>query len=272
MTAHQDPQVRQARRLFEENHDRFTDRARWVGHRQGIPHTDLDDFVSDVMVKLIDDDFAVLRAFRGRGDVLTYVTAVIIHLAQDQRNRLWGKWRPSAEAKRGGPVAIELECLLYRDGHGFQEACAMVRERFPATEQKELDALASRLPPRTPRRFETDTGLTDLTTTDRADDKLEGEERDARKRHVLESLDDALKALAPEWQLALRMFYQRGWKAARIARALDLETKQVYRLFEHAKRRLRKNLEARGLTGESALADLGWDLDPATAPEPLSEN
>ncbi len=41
----------------------------------------------------------------------------------DYQNHLWGKWHPSAEAKRLGPMAVRLERLRYRDQLSFEEAC-----------------------------------------------------------------------------------------------------------------------------------------------------
>jgi hypothetical protein len=45
----------------------------------------------------------------------------------DYRNRLWGKWRPSAEAKRLGPTAILIERLVARDGWAVDQVIEMVR-------------------------------------------------------------------------------------------------------------------------------------------------
>ncbi len=52
---------------------------------------------------------------------------VVQRLFLDHRNRQWGKWRPSAEAKRRGPLAILLERLVVRDGWTFEQAVETLR-------------------------------------------------------------------------------------------------------------------------------------------------
>src|SRR5215208_5464467 len=54
----------------------------------------------------------VRRRFERRSSLPTYVTVVIQRLFLDYRNRLWGKWRPSSDAKRLGPTAMLLERLV----------------------------------------------------------------------------------------------------------------------------------------------------------------
>lgn len=238
----------------------IAERARRIGRRQGLPERDLDDFVADVMVKLIEDDYAVLRAFHGRSRVLTYVSTVILHLAHDELNRRWGKWRPSAQARRLGVEAVALERSLYRDGHTFVDSERLLLERFPQLRAEDVERLASQLPAREKRRFDSDEQLENLPAAERADDSDVCIERDARKCRVLTLLRRGLATLDPIWQLAITWRYERGQHAAEIAHGIGLETREVYRILEHAKRRLRRFLEAQGIDAHVALADLGWDL------------
>lgn len=55
-----------------------------------------------VRLKLVEGDYAVLRAFRGQSSIQTYLSVVIQRMVLDHRASAWGKWRPSAEARRGG--------------------------------------------------------------------------------------------------------------------------------------------------------------------------
>lgn len=238
----------------------IAERARRIGRRQGLPERDLDDFVADVMVKLIEDDYAVLRSFHGRSRVLTYISVVILHFAHDELNRRWGKWRPSAQARRLGVEAMALERLLYRDGHTFADSERLLLERFPQLRAEDIERLTGQLPAREKRRFDGDELLENLPAAERADNSDVCLERDTRKLRVLALLRRGLATLDPIWQLAITWRYERGQHAAEIARGLDLETREVYRILEHAKRRLRRFLEAQGIDAHVALADLGWDL------------
>ncbi|MGH8186413.1 MAG: hypothetical protein ACREUC_07605, partial [Steroidobacteraceae bacterium] len=77
-------------------------------------------------LKLIEHDYAVLRRFEGASSLRTYLTVVLHRVLLDQRNREWGRWRPSAAAYRNGPLAVRLERLVTRDGLTPAEAIAAV--------------------------------------------------------------------------------------------------------------------------------------------------
>ena len=75
----------------------------------------------------------MLRRFEGRSSLTTYITVVVQRLFLDRRNRLWGKWRPSAEARRLGPTAVLLERLVSRDGWSAEQALETLRVNHGVT-------------------------------------------------------------------------------------------------------------------------------------------
>ena len=126
----------------------------FVSSRHHLPGVDADDFGAHVKLKLIEDDYAVLKKFEGRSSLRTYLTVVIQRLFLDYRIAAWGKWRPSAEATRGGEIAILLERLTSRDGYSFDEACELLETNHQVTlPRAELEAMAGRLPGRTAAAF-----------------------------------------------------------------------------------------------------------------------
>src|ERR1051325_10087486 len=98
----------------------------WVCARRGLRGAEAEDFASTVKLRLIENDYEVLGRFEGRSSLKTYVTAVINRLYIDYQNQRFGKWRPSAQDRRLGPLALRLECLLYRDGLKLEAACAVL--------------------------------------------------------------------------------------------------------------------------------------------------
>src|SRR6185436_17582702 len=78
----------------------------FVCSRQHLSPSDVDDFSSHVRLKLIEDNYGIIRKFEGRSSFRTYLTVVIQRMFLDYRISAWGKWRPSAEARRRGPVAL----------------------------------------------------------------------------------------------------------------------------------------------------------------------
>lgn len=211
-----------------------------------------EDFLSHVNEKLIEDDYAVIRKFKGRSSLKTYLTVCISNLMRDYQNHLWGKWRPSAEALRLGPVAILLEKLLVRDGYSFNESVQIlqVNQKVEMSWQ-ELADIAARLPNRSPRPAEEEGEELQNrpSPNERADDKLDEQEREARRCRVLEILQEVRKTLPNEDQLILKNL-DGGFSVANISRTLQLEQKQLYRRIQKIYKDLRDELGRRGIRKE----------------------
>src|SRR5262249_26292549 len=80
--------------------------------RHALDPDECDDFASYTKARLLDDDYAVLRKFRGESALTTYLTVVLSMFFRDYRVSRWGRWRPSAAARRRGPLAVRLETLV----------------------------------------------------------------------------------------------------------------------------------------------------------------
>src|SRR5689334_6294840 len=113
-----------------------------VCRRNGLDPDETDEFAGVVRLRLVEDDYAVLRAFRGRSTLKTYLTAVIMRLLLDHRRQEWGKWRNTALAERLGDAAMELERLLHRDERPLEEALSIAGSRHPELTRADLVELA----------------------------------------------------------------------------------------------------------------------------------
>ena len=114
-------------RLLLDHLDLVDQIVRTTGRRRHLSATELDDFASFVNLRLIEDDYAILRKFQNRSTLWTYLSAVIERLSLDFCAEKWGRWRPSAMAERLGPVAVVLERLVTRDSHTIEEAMEIMR-------------------------------------------------------------------------------------------------------------------------------------------------
>jgi RNA polymerase sigma factor (sigma-70 family) len=229
-----------------------------ICRRQHLSAVDAEDFSGAVRLHLIDDDYAVLRKFENRSSLQTYLLTVITHRYQDWRNAHWGKWRPSAEARRQGPVAQQLERLMVRDGLSFDQAHETLRTNFQVDQSRQsLEAMASRFRARTGRHFVSDDALEAYPAADtRADAPLRDREAAAAARVAAASLRSVVAGLAPQDRLILRMRFADGCSIAQIARALSLEQKALYRRIDRLLAELRVALENQGLTASAAAAIL----------------
>ena len=227
---------------------------RSIARRKCLSPDAAEEFASRARLYLLEDDCAVLRKFRGRSSLSTYLTTVLTRLYLDYRRSAWGKWRGSAVAKRSGLTAQKLEILLYRDGFSFDEAVEILQRNHGVSESTEhLAEIAGRLPPRQSRRHLGEEALASATSGYRADDRLRENEANASADRVGGILSSALSEVPPEDRLILRLWSESGFTVAAIARTLDLDQKPLYRRLEQLLVRLREALEARGLDRDQVL-------------------
>jgi len=227
-----------------------------IRHNRCRPE-DAEEFKSIAMLKLVDDDYAVFRKFAGRSTLRTYLTTVLQRLFLDYRTRQWGKWRPSAAARRLGDTAMRLERLLYRDGRPFDEACEVLRVNEGVSEPPaELARLAAQLPRRHLRRLEPERVLEEIGPAEGVEGPASEDERREQQQRVLCALRNALASLEPQERLILRLRYEEGMTVAQIARTLDTEQKRLYRRIEGIKNALRRAITAQGIEP----ADVGEGL------------
>ncbi len=247
------------RALFERYLEQIERVVSWICRRFCMSPDDAEEFSSWVNVKLIEDDYRVLRGFSGRSGMATYLTSVIQNLARDYRMKRWGRWRPTAAAERLGLVAVQLETLVDRDGFSLDEAVENLRSNHGIRMSRlELVDLAARLPPRVRLRFEGDDKIATAASSERADRGI----REAERMEILEgarkALVGCLAELEVEDRLVLKMHYQSGLTISAIAGALDLDQRRLYTRRDRCRRLLKASLEAKGLVAADVLEALGW--------------
>ena len=250
--------------------------AAFIARRNRLATDETEDFVSEVRIRLLEDDYAIVRKFEGRSSFATYLTTVIGRIYHRYRVALWGKWRPSKEARQLGDKAITLERLLSRDGYSFDEAANMLTVRADAgVTRAELEALSLRLPPRGPRTVLVSAEASpEAQAAESADDRLQANDRERTARAAAAVLDAVLADMSPEDQLMLRLRFWSGMTVADIARILHLEQKYLYRRMHALLERLRTALENagvdRGVVGD-LLTHPASDLRLASMPERMQQ-
>lgn len=226
----------------------------FVCRRERLSPANADDFCSIFRLRLMQDDYAILRAFQGRSSFRTYLLSVIAHAYQDWRNARWGKWRNSTEARRLGPLAVLLERLVVRDGLTLDEAYETLRINHRTRESRDsIERLAALLPPRSPRRFVSADVLADVGAAHHhPGEAIRQADAAAAASRISDTLAAALDRFNAQDRVILRMRFEEDFTVARIARVLQLDQKPLYRRLERLIAALRGALEARGLTPDVA--------------------
>lgn len=236
--------------LFLQNLERVERVAAALCRRHALSSDEADDFTSWIKLRLVEDDYAAFRKFRGESSLATYLTVVVGKLFRDYRVSQWGRWRPSAEARRRGPLAMRLETLVHRDGYTLGQAAQVLRASG-ATDlsDRELAVLLDGLPTRAPQRRTVGAeALEEIPAAASAEDLVLSREAEEQRSAAHQALQRAMERLPSEDRLILHMQYFEGLTVADIARGLRLPQKPLYRRIPRALNRLRKDLEAAGVT------------------------
>ncbi len=227
-----------------------------VCRRQRLTAAEADDFASEVHLHFIERNYEPLRRFEGRSTLRTFLIVVIQRLCLDFRNRAWGRWRPSIEAKRLGSIAILIERLMVRDGRSLQEVVETLRTNHGVEMDAALEALCAKLARRAPsRQFVTEVEAANVPSGAplAEDNVLRGEQEFLAKR-VQAALDRVRQTLPPEDGLILKMRFEDAVPIVKIAGALHLNQKRLYRRLEILLATLRKGLEAEGISRDEVTA------------------
>lgn len=234
-------------------------------HKHSLWGDEADEFVARAKMKLIEDDYAAIRQFRGESALRTYLATVVVRHFHEYGRERRGRWRPSAAAERLGGVAKELETLVYRDGYRLDQAGEKLRTSGRTSlSDAELARVLARLPVREPLR-PVEVGpepIQEAPDAGAADARVVAAEAEARRRAVMDALTRALARLEPEERMIVRMHFGEGRTLADVARALHLEQKPLYRRVDRLRARLRAFLEEDGVS-EGGVRELLGEEDAA---------
>jgi RNA polymerase sigma factor for flagellar operon FliA len=238
------------------------DLARAVCRRYAVYGEDQRDFASSVKLRLIEDDYALVRRFEGRSEFGTYLAAVVYKVFCEYRNANWGRRRPSVNAMRLGPFAVRLELLMQWKGCTLGEATEILRsagERVPRP--RELARIAALL--QSGKRARKGRTIDELVAAESSDGLAIQGEWEQLRATVHAALDRAMQGLSREDELILWLHYWEGLSVSDIARTLRLRPGPLYRRIRGMYPHLRTALESMGVR-EELVDDLLQTADEAS--------
>jgi RNA polymerase sigma factor (sigma-70 family) len=240
---------------------------RGLGRVKRLSREEVEDLGSDIKVKLLEDDYGVLRLWDGRSCLKSYLAIVVYNIWHDRVRGEKGRVRVSAAAKELGPPAPELEELLGRQGLTFNEAYETIKPRFPDLSRSKAEEIEAQINPRPGRHFENEDVAARLPDPEPTGyEHLEQQEKLAKKRKALDLMHRRLLELPEQDSILLVRAHAEGVKFARIARSLGIDQKPLYRRNERLLTMLRTDLEEAGIRWEDVSEVLGIDEPPETDP------
>jgi RNA polymerase sigma factor (sigma-70 family) len=249
------------RALLEENIVLVRKRLGQISRNSGLPHQEAEEFRSWALFKLVENDYRILASWEGRSSFATYLNVALSNLLRDYRIHVWGKWRPTAAARRKGDAAILLERLWQRDRLSLEEAIdRMLSEHKVALSRAEIERLAASLPQKMERRWVGEEELQMIAVDGRVEERVEDGERARLAARVRAELVPRLRALPAEERLLLKLCFRDGFTIAAIAPILGRPQKELYTMRERCLKRIRQALESLGLCPEQVLGLIGSPL------------
>lgn len=255
------PPSARGRALLESHYDLIQRKLRLLSRGSGLPDHEAEEFRSWALFRLVEDDYRVLASWEGRSTFSTFLTIVLVNLMRDYRIHIWGKWRPSAEARRQGTDIVLLERLWVRDGLPLAEVVHRMREEHGVTRPPaELERLAASLPRRPERRQVPEDELLRVPVDGRVESRVEDAERDRTAALLNAELLPLLRSLAAEDRLLLKLHYRDGLSMAAIAPVLGHPQRELYSMRDRCLKRLRRTLEGAGLSAVQVRKLIGWSV------------
>jgi RNA polymerase sigma factor for flagellar operon FliA len=254
--------------LYHQSLEALPPILRALGREKRLLPEEVEDLGSDTQVKLLEDDYQVLRRWDSRSSLKVYLATVVYNLWHDRIRGEKGKVVASAAAKRLGPPALELEVLLGRQGLTFDQAYQALKPRFPGLSRGKAEEIAAQINPRPGRHFEGEDVVARQPDPEPVgDERLEQREKLVEKRKALALMQRRLSELPEPDRLLLVRAHAEGVKFSRIARSLGIDQKPLYRRNERLITKLRTDMEEAGIRWEDLSEVLGIDEPPETGPE-----
>jgi RNA polymerase sigma factor (sigma-70 family) len=252
--------VSEARRVFETLYSEIEQLTRKVARRHRLRQEELEDFCSYVAVKMLADECAVLRKFRGASSLRTYLVVVIQRMLLDFRTEQRGKWRTSVASKRLGPVACRLDLLMNRDGLSLDEAVETVQGTMtPAISRSELLRLADRVPRRSRPQLQPLVNEPLMPVDGGVESRILDRELAALSKRTRTALVRSVRRLSLQDRQILRLRFSESLSIRQVAKVLDLPARHLYSRLDRCLKRLAVWMHDEGISAADADALVGWN-------------
>ena len=241
--------------------------VRTTGRRRHLSAGEQDDLAGFARLRLIEDDYAILRKFQNRSSLRTYLAAVIERLSLDFCVERWGRWRPSAAADRLGPVAVLLERLVSRDGHTLEEAMEIVRTNHAsALSPRQLRDIWGQLPARIKTTEVGEEAAATVSSPQTSESNVEDAERLESIARLERTLQSAFAVVPDQDRVLLALRFDQDLSIAQIATLTGVSVPTLHRRLDRTIKDLRRALTASGFDPREVAGLIGH---PSIALSPL---
>lgn len=241
--------------------------VRTTGRRRHLAVPELEDFSSFVRLRLIENNYAILRKFQNRSSLGTYLSAVIERMSLDYCADKWGRWRPSAMAERLGPAAVVLERLVSRDGHEVEEALEIIRANHNfGIAKPQLLKIWAQLPLRVRTTDVSEEAAATIPSPRTSEENVDAAELHKKIDQIGRALKASLDQLSAQERVLLALRFDQDLSMVQIAKLIGSSVPTLHRRLEKAVGLLRTSLTRQGLDRHEIIELIGH---PSIALAPL---
>lgn len=254
-------------RLFLDHLDLINQIVRTVGRRRHLSAAEREDFASFVHLRMIEDDYAILRKFQNRSALWTYLAAVIERMSLDYCAEKWGRWHPSAMAVRIGPVAVVLERLINRDSHSVEEALDILRVNHDVdSSNAELRKIWDQLPLRVRNTEVGEEAAKEICGNDSSEAAVDDAARQESIDRLQAALQSAFAQIAAQDRVLIALRFDQDLSMVEIAKVTGSSVSTLHRRLDKSVKQLRLALSLAGFDPREVANLIGH---PSIALSPL---
>ena len=254
-------------RLLIDHLDLIDQIVRTTGRRRHLSASEREDFAGFVKLRLIENDYAILRKFQNRSSLWTYLIAVIERLSLDYSAEKWGRWRPSAMAERLGPAAVVLERLVTRDSHTVEEAFELLRTHHGVElSDAQLRDMWEQLPVRIRTSEVGEEAAASVRSPETSDAGIENQERKQQIDRLQSVLRTAFEGIPAQDRVLIALRFDEGLPMVEIAKLLNSSVPTLHRKLDKGLKHLKSSLVDAGFDPREIVNLIGH---PSIALSPL---
>jgi RNA polymerase sigma factor (sigma-70 family) len=224
---------------------------------------------SQVLDTLQQDNYRVLREFKGNAQLTTYLTAIISRRAVDMIRKKLGRGREKERAKDLGNIGLLLYQRVIKDGYPLRDVYDELRAdgNFPGA-LEELEAMLRKIKGKNPGSHQlgaangnngtsavkngTSINEEEYVIPDTKSDPQVLLMEKQRQQEIHRVIRDMIAPLSGEERLLLRMRFrvhedEKSGSVEQIANALGVTPKAVYKRITRLMKKCRQQLDRRGV-------------------------
>jgi hypothetical protein len=227
-----------------------------------LDEEEADTLESKVKERLFDKDCAIVRNFRHESSFRSYLNIIVQRTLANLQVERSGKWHYSRRAEVLGPMAKDLERMIYREGYMPSEAVSVLMTSHPDVSKADLERLLSELPVkrRRPVKVSVD-DVEDSLPAVSPDVLMITGERVRLSDEAAAVVRPFMERLPEDDRLLLQFLLESDMKISKIAALLKREQKSLYRVRDELFTRLRKALEKANIRRADAADLFGYISD-----------